>query len=310
MVANIDHNLGKLTAKLRALNIERDTVLVFLTDNGPTGPSARYNAGMRSTKGTPYQGGIRVPCFLRWPGRLERRTCDRIAAHIDLLPTILEACGIKPPAGLQLDGRSLLGLADGSAKSWPDRILFTQWHRGDQPEPFRDSAVRSQQYKLINGRELYDLEADPAESRDIAAAQPEMVSKLRKGYSEWFESVAAVRHYLPPRIYLGTPHENPVILTRQDWRVPPDARGAAGWWEVEVKRAGRYEVKMTFEPVDSEAEVRFQLGEADQSMKIAKGVEKCRFEAVKLGAGPGQLRGSLTAGEKISGAKFVEMRSL
>jgi arylsulfatase A-like enzyme len=310
MVANIDHNLGKLTAKLRALGIERDTLLVFLTDNGPVGPTVRYNSGMRSIKGTPYQGGIRVPCFMRWPGRLVPRTTDRIAAHIDLLPTILEACGIARPPGLQIDGRTLMGLADGSAKSWPDRMLFTQWHRGDQPEPFRASAVRTQRHKLVDGKELYDLEADPAEKQDIAAAQPEIVAKLRQAYTEWFESVSSVRHYIPPRIYLGTPHENPVTLTRQDWRVQSEARGAVGWWEVDVKRTGSYQVTMTFELLDAEAEARFQLGDAVASKTIAKGAAECRFETVKLAAGPGQLHGSIMAGGKTAGAWFVEVKSL
>lgn len=232
MIANIDWNLGKLTARLRAMGAERDTILIFMGDNGSTGRSVRYNAGMRALKGTPYQGGIRVPFFVRWPGHLAPRTTDRIAAHIDVLPTILDACGVKKPARLQIDGKSLLSLADGSAKNWPDRMLFTQWHRGDQPEAFRDSAVRTQRYKLINGKELYDLEADPAESHDIAAAHPDIVAELRKGYSEWFASVSAVRHFIPPRIYIGTEHENPVVLTRQDWRVPPGERPQRGVQQV------------------------------------------------------------------------------
>lgn len=313
MEANIDFNVGRLTAKLRALNIERETFLIFMTDNGATGPSDRYNAGMRANKGTPYQGGIRVPCFFRWPGTLKPSTCDRIAAHIDLLPTILEACGVQQPAGLQVDGKSLWPLAKGAAASWPDRMLFTQWHRGDHPEPFRGSAVRTQRYKLVNGQELYDMEADPAESRDIAAAHSDVVAKLRKGYSDWFESVSSVRHYLPSRIYLGTPHENPVVLTRQDWRVPPGdrpARQQLGWWEVDVKKAGKYEIKMIFDPLEANSAVRFELGLADKTAQGAKGDEECRFEAVDLAVGPGQLRGSIATGKVTAGPKFVEVRSL
>jgi arylsulfatase A-like enzyme len=316
MEANIDFNVGKLTAKLRDLNIERETFLIFMTDNGATGPSERYNAGMRASKGTPYQGGIRVPCFFRWPGTLKPGKCDRIAAHIDLLPTILEACGVPQPAGLQLDGKSLWPLAQGTSGSWPDRMLFTQWHRGDRPEPFRSSAVRTQRYKLVNGQELYDLESDPAESRDIAAANPDLVARLRKGYTDWFESVSSVRHYLPSRIYLGTPHENPVVLTRQDWRVPPDVRQPVGWWEVDVKKAGKYEIRMIFDPLDSDSEVRFQLANAEKTIQAAKGARECRFEAVDLAAGAGQLRGaifksgSIATGKPTTGPKFVEVRSL
>jgi hypothetical protein len=310
MVANLDFNIGKLTAKLRSLNLERETLLIFMTDNGATGPSERYNAGMRDSKGTPYQGGIRVPCFFRWPGTLKPSVCDRIAAHIDLMPTILEVCGVRKPDGNPIDGKSLWPLARGTSGAWPDRMLFTQWHRGDRPEAFRSSAVRTQRYKLVNGKELFDLEADPAESHDIAAANPEVVARLRKGYTEWFESVSAVRHYLPSRIYLGTSHENPVVLTRQDWRVPAEGRQPVGWWEVDVKKAGKYDVKMIFDPLDSDCEVRFQLREVDRKLAVPKGAQECRFEAVEIAAGAGQLRGTITGGKVPAGPKFVEVRTL
>jgi arylsulfatase A-like enzyme len=311
MIANIDVNVGKLTAKLRALNLERDTLLIFMTDNGATGPSPRYNAGMRDGKGTPYQGGIRVPCFFRWPGKLKPSTCDRIAAHIDLLPTILEVCGVRQPPALQIDGKSLWPLAQGAAAgSWPDRMLFTQWHRGDRPEPFRASAVRTQRYKLVNGRELYDMASDPGESHDIAAANPDVVAKLRAGYSAWFESVSSVRHFLPSRIYLGTSHENPVVLTRQDWRVPPDVRQPVGWWEVDVKKTGKYDIKLIFDPLENDSAVRFQLGAADKTVTCAKGARECLFQAVDLSTGAGQLRGSIATGKAPLGPKFVEVRSL
>ncbi len=310
MIANIDWNLGKLTTKLRDLGVERDTMFIFMTDNGPVGPTVRYNAGMRAIKGTPYQGGIRVPFFVRWPGRLKPRTTDRIAAQIDIMPTILDVCGVKKPEGLKIDGKSLWSLADGTAKNWPDRTIFTQWHRGDQPEAFRDSAVRTQRYKLINGKELYDMEKDPAESHDIADSHPEVVADLRKAYLDWFASVSADRHFIPPRIYLGTEHENPVVLTRQNWRVAAQGRNTNGWWEVDVKKAGKYEITLQFDPLPADSEVRFQLGEADKSKAVPQGAQECRFEAVELRVGPGQLRGTITAGKSAVGPKFVEVRTL
>ena len=114
-------------------------------------PDVRFNAGLRGLKGTVYEGGIHVPCFIRWPGQLAAgRVVDRIAAHIDMVPTLLEACGVAPPAGVRLDGKSLLPLLRGGPEdAWPDRTLFFQWHRGDRPEPGRAFAARSQQYKLL-----------------------------------------------------------------------------------------------------------------------------------------------------------------
>ena len=118
MVANIDENVGRLLAKLRELDLERDTIVIFMTDNGPR--PERYNAGMRDLKGSPYQGGIRVPFFVRWPARLRAgRKVDRIAADIDILPTLLEACGVPMPPEVKLDGRSLLPLALGTVAASP-----------------------------------------------------------------------------------------------------------------------------------------------------------------------------------------------
>lgn len=315
MIANLDWNLGKLIARMRTTGLERDTLLIFMTDNGPTGPTERYNSGMRAVKGTPYQGGIRVPFFLRWPGRLTPGKTDRISAHIDVMPTILDVCGVKLPPGLQIDGKSLWSLADGSAKNWPDRTLFTQWHRGDVPQAFRDSAVRTQRYKLVNGKELYDMDADPAESRDIAAANPKIVARMREEYTQWFASVSAVRHFLPPRIYIGTEHENPVVLTRQDWRIPPSEHPPRpaqqlGWWEVDVKRAGAYRVTLMFDAVENDTAVQLRVGDSVATGDVQKGAVECRLDNVKLLAGPARLQATLTSGSHVVGPKFVEVRQL
>ena len=177
MVANLDMNLGRLLDRVRTAGVEQETIVIFLSDNGAQG--VRYNAGMRGTKGTVYQGGIRAPFFVRWPAVVARgRKVDRIAAHIDVLPTLLEACGVSKPAGLKLDGRSLLPLLRGDPANWPDRTLYTQWHRGDEPVLFRNCAARSQRYKLVDGKELYDLETDPAESRDISGERQEVATKM------------------------------------------------------------------------------------------------------------------------------------
>ena len=311
MVRNIDENAGRLLERLKRLGIERNTILLFLTDNGPQ--HDRYNAGMRGRKGTVYQGGIRVPCFLRWPGGVAPgRRIDRIAAHIDLLPTLLEACGVEKPAGLALDGRSLMPLVRGDKVEWTDRTLYTQWHRGDEPEPFRACAVRTQRFKLVDGQELYDLIADPGETRDIAAANPQTVAAMRKDYERWFADVSATRGYAPPRIHLGTQFENPVTLTRQDWRGPRAgwSEDSLGYWEVHVAEGGRYEIIVRTFPVPDAGEVSFQLNSAPLRQAVANGSTECRFAAVELRSGPGRLHASLQYGEKVVGARYVEVRRL
>ena len=236
MVTNIDDNVGRLLAALDERGLARDTIVVFLTDNGPQ--QVRYNSGMLDRKGSVHEGGIRVPCFVRWPAALPSdRVVDRIAAHIDLTPTLIEACGVPRPAGVAFDGKSLLPLLKGEAPDWPDRTLFAQWHRGDVPERYRAFAARSQRYKLVRPEpaqrspqpfektfELYDMEADPLEFHNIASEHPEVVDRLRAAYEKWFDDVSGTRGYDPPRIALGAapgePHDpDPPGLARAAGRL-------------------------------------------------------------------------------------------
>lgn len=311
MVKNIDDNVGRLLGRLKALQLEEDTIVMFLTDNGPQ--RARYNAGMRGTKGTVYEGGIRVPCFLRWPRMIQAgRKIDRIAAHIDILPTVLEACGTDKPSGLSLDGKSLMPLLRGDKTEWPDRTLYVQWHRGDEPELFRSCAARNQRYKLVDGKELYDLESDPGEQKDIASAHPDIVARMRKGYEAWFRDVSSTRGYAPPRIHLGTDFENPVTLTRQDWRGPEAAwqQDSLGYWEVKVARSGNYEVTLRTYPAPEAGEAHFRLNGVALKEPVAEGSTACKFVNVPLETGDGRLEAFLTFGDKRVGVRYVDVGRL
>lgn len=246
MVTNLDENVGRLLEKLTTLNLNENTIVVFMTDNGPQ--HNRYNCGMRDRKGSVYEGGIRVPCFIRWQGTLKGGLkVDRLSAHIDILPTLLEICGVSKPSGLSLDGQSLFPLLSGRRIDWQDRTLFFQWHRGDEPVLYKNCAARSQQYKLVNGKELYDLGVDPGEQNDIAAQNPGVVEKMCKDYESWFRDVSSTRGYKPPRIQLGTQFQNPVVLTRQDWRGANNWSDAdVGYWEVFVTQTGSYTITLRF----------------------------------------------------------------
>ncbi|MDX2266972.1 MAG: arylsulfatase [Bryobacter sp.] len=277
MVENIDENMGRMLAFLREQNLEQNTLLVFLSDNGPQ--QQRFNAGMRGRKGSVYEGGTRVPCFVRWPGVIApEQSMDRLAAHIDVVPTLLEAAQVK--TNVKLDGKSLLPLfrEPSKASEWADRKIFLQWHRGDQPEAFRASAVVTQKYKLVDGKELFDLEADPAESRDVAAAHPEVVKDLRQAYELWFTDVGQ-QGYAPPRIVISK--LAPTLLTRQDWRGTQaswDTKGI-GHWEVQTAFAGPYTVTLLFSP--SEAK-RTLEGTWIGKHEIAPGQTKLELKQVKL----------------------------
>jgi arylsulfatase A-like enzyme len=200
MIANIDDNVGRVTGSLRDWGIERDTVLIFMTDNGGTNGVKVFNAGMRGAKNTPFEGGVRVPLFVRWPGRFAARDETRLTAAIDLFPTLAGIAGAAVPANLALDGRTLLPLLGNDRRAvWDDRYLFThtgRWAKGKAAQSkYGRCRVRSTRFSMVNldrgptGWELYDLEADRAESRDVAAAHPEVVSAMSAAYDRWWESV-------------------------------------------------------------------------------------------------------------------------
>lgn len=307
MVKNVDDNVGRLLARLKQLRLEENTIVIFLTDNGPQ--HDRYNAGMRGRKATVYEGGIRVPFLMRWPRGLKRAaTVSDFAAHIDVMPTLLEACGVPAPSQVNIDGRSLMPLLNGKAKALPARTVFFQWHRGDVPNPHQNAAASDGRFKLVNGKELYDLTADPGEKNDIAASQPEIARKLRGEYDRWFADVSATRNFAPPRIYLGTEHEDPVTLTRQDWRGPKAAWSpqANGYWEVDVRKAGRYDITLRLlNPVSGEA--RFRLGAAHVTQPAAEAKEVV-MKNVELPAGPARLEAEIARESGATGVNYVDVR--
>ena len=244
MVENIDWNVGGILHTLDTLGLAGNTLVFYTSDHGPCNSARavnepperqhRYNCGLRGLKGTVYEGGIRVPAFLRWPDRLKAgRDVDLPTHAIDLLPTLCAACGVAAPQA-SLDGLDLLPLLAGetSEETWPKRALFMQWHRGDAPTPHRNRAVITRRHKLIRCAEsgedeLYDLLVDPSETTSIASSEPALVAELRQRYTEWLTDVSATRpdNYAPPPIYIGSHRQAVTELTRHDWRV----HGLDGW---------------------------------------------------------------------------------
>ncbi len=199
MVTNIDDNLGKLLGKLKEWSIERDTLVVFMSDNGGTGGVRVFNAGMRGQKGTPYQGGTRAISFFRWSGTLKPASVDRLTAHLDYFPTFAELAGAKLPAGLALDGRSLVPLLHNPSAAWPDRYLFThvgRWEHGKAAESkYAKCRVRNARYSMVNmgpsekNWELYDLSNDPGEAKNVIAANPEIAKQMGAAYDRWWAEI-------------------------------------------------------------------------------------------------------------------------
>ena len=271
MLTNIDDNMARLMHRLEKLGLEEDTILIFMTDNGTSGGG--YSAGMRGKKGSEYDGGHRVPCFIRWPGGglTGPGDIDRLTAHVDILPSLIELCGLKRPRGVTFDGDSLVPLLMGAAEDWParrtagwpERTLITDSQRIEHPEKWRKSAVMTDRWRLVNGTELYDMRADPGQKNNIAGRSPTVVEELREAYEHWWADVSE-RFDEYCEIIIGSAKENPSRLTCHDWhsvggvRQAQSSQGAvregaqvSGFWALEVARDGMYEFALRRWPAEA-----------------------------------------------------------
>ncbi|MCB1123151.1 MAG: arylsulfatase, partial [Verrucomicrobiae bacterium] len=220
MVENIDDNVARILAKLRELDIQKQTLVIFLSDNGPTGVT-RYNGGMRGKKATVDEGGVRVPGTFYWPGRFEAgRSIDQIVAHMDLFPTLVELCNLPSLNKLPLDGMSLMPLLNGTADSWPDRMIFTHQNRfGDTL--MTPGGLRTQRYRLVNRDdryELYDMIEDPEQKIDIANRLPDLKNRLAKSYENWYQEVTLLG-VTPPPLPVGYPTDMTTALQAEDAQI-------------------------------------------------------------------------------------------
>jgi arylsulfatase len=209
MIENIDDNVGKLMNQLDAWKLFESTVVIFMSDNGMTGggsgkPGAvmgkaddgtemcPFNADMRGLKGTPDEGGVRVPFFVRWDGHWPAdRDVDRIAGDIDVLPTLAAIASTDSPAN-QVEGRSLVPLLDAPGTEWADRFLFThvgRWETGREPNDYQWErfAVRNQRFRFVNNKELFDMQADPGQTKNVIDQFPDEVEQFRSAWDAWWK---------------------------------------------------------------------------------------------------------------------------
>ena len=322
MITNIDENMGRLLARLKALGLERNTIVIFMTDNGT---SAGSSAGLRGRKGSEYEGGHRVPFFIRWPDKVGKpRDIHHLAAHVDVLPTLIDLCGLRTPDKVAFDGASLGPVLAGKSE-WPDRTLFVHSQRIEHPQKWRKSAVMTQRWRLVNGKELYDLQADPAQTRNAAAEHPDVVKELTESYNGWWESLST-RFGEYCRIVLGNDADNPTRLSSHDWHTPnvPWHQGAVrntksylnGPWAVEIERAGRYEFtlcQMAAEakfPIQAD-QARVKIGDVEKTAPVPQGAAGV---TITLGLEPGKamLQTWLTDTKKNKsrGAYYVYVKRL
>lgn len=222
MVESVDDSVGRIQRKLQSLGIADNTVIVFMSDNGGLWPQATSNAPLRAGKGHPYEGGVREPLIINWPGSVRPgTTCGTPVSSIDFFPTLLEMAGVKSPH--DVDGRSLVPLLKQEGQLQRDAIYWHYPHywAGNLTRPF--GAVRAGDWKLIEsyenmGVELYNLKDDIGEAHDLSKDQPKKVAQLREMLHAWRKSVGAQMPTPNPNYDPTQPPKKQRQLKRQQQR--------------------------------------------------------------------------------------------
>jgi arylsulfatase A-like enzyme len=306
MITNIDENFGRLREKLRELAIEDDTILIFMSDNGQTGvpgtpPADMYNAGMRGFKGSPYDGGHRVPFLIRWPagGFSTARSVEEITSYVDFMPTLLDLCGVDVPAERTFHGENLRPLMAGDADAhWAERVITTDTQRVAHPLKWRWSCVMKGPWRLVNRTELYNLADDPGQKVDVAARHPEVVEELQAGYEEWWQLCSGQDEDDIP-ISIGSDAEEVTTLRTHDLRNEQDHMGvwdqsqvrrgdrAHGWWEIMVEQQGEYEFELRRWPEEA-------------GHRVQGGIEGADIDYYEEGVQPGRGENSYSGGVALA----------
>jgi arylsulfatase A-like enzyme len=271
MVENIDDNLNRLFEKLDELGIAENTIVIFMTDNGPQ--QQRYVGGMRGLKGNVFQGGIRVPLLIRYPTRFEgNRDISALSAHLDIMPTLADLVGFDVPKDRKIDGRSLLPWMEGKPPTPDERSYFTYWTR-KYPERYQNIAIQKEGWKLVGNTdynaplenfELFNLAVDPFEQKNLVDQEVSRAESLKAEldliYNELIQSKNLINQ---PLIEVGNPAENPIILNRND---ASGERGIwaqediFGYWNVKMEE-GIYDITLKFvKPVEAKGKVTLEFG--------------------------------------------------
>jgi arylsulfatase A len=325
MIDAVDQNVGRLLGVVDRLGLRENTLVVFMTDNGFV--SSHFTAGLRGKKGSVFEGGVRVPLFARWPGKIPAgKVVDTPAQHIDLFPTFCEVAGAPIPAGPKLDGVSILPLLRNAGGPAPHRYLFHQWTR-TRPSADENWAVHEGSLKLANGM-LFDLASDPGEKTNLAARMPEKTAELRRAFLDWFADVTRGQAYERVPIEIGRADENPVEIDiswadpkggvkpryrhynrdyTEDWSHPGDALA----WKVDVVRDGRYEVVLEYGCRGEDAGGRYRISLGSSSLEAATEAGggpntyvTHRAGVIRLKRGPGTLE--MTA-LRVPGQSLMEL---
>ncbi len=319
MLTKFDEDMARLVQEIGELSLEENTILIFMTDNGPCPwyggiiidddgfVVEGYSAGMRGGKIWGYENAHRVPCFIRWPagglgGGLD---VDNLAAHFDLLPTLVDTCALEMPEPVDFDGKSLMPLLQSPDIDWPERTLIVHNQRVDFPTKYKDYQVLTERWRLVKRKteELYDIVADPGERNDIADKHPDVVEALRERYETWWADVSRVFDKYP-EIIIGSARENPATLYAHDAHRKDRER----IWVVHVDREGEYRINVSRWPREADKRIvenrqgdrtvpitsaQLKIGNIDLSVPVSPDMKEAEF-TVRLKAGTTCFQGWFT----------------
>lgn len=292
MITNVDDNFGRLVKYLKKRDLYDNTILIFITDNGTAwgykkfnGKQYGFNDSMRGTKGSEYEGGHRVPFFISYPNsKIDGgKNVKELTAHIDVVPTIASICGIKLEHS-NYDGLDLSSLLRGNPTDLDREYIITDSQRVQAPIKWRKSAVMSGPYRLINGKELYNIKTDPDQNNDISTSHPEKVEKMKTYYNQWWASVSS-KFNLFPVIKVGSSYDNPTILTCHDYHIEDSKNPwnqnlirrakknpANGSFTIEFVENGNYHIELSRWPFESSLGINFGLSNGTPSTAIKESV--------------------------------------
>ncbi len=265
MITNIDDNFKLLRDKLDVLKLTDNTILIFMTDNGTAGGNRVYDGGLRGSKGSEYEGGHRVPFFIRWPnGQLTGgKDIDHLVAHYDVLPTFVDLLGLDFNPVKPLDGVSFKPLLTEANPAWPNRILYMDTQRLQNLVKYRKYSVMDRDWRLVNGKELYNVTEDLGQKNNVIGQHPEVAARLAQGYETWWQSFmdeGVNERYA--YIKVGSAHENPSRISAHDmltgkhghvWHQygAVTASQATGRWKIEFIEDGEYSISLRRFPRES-----------------------------------------------------------
>lgn len=338
LIERVDQNLGRLLERLQQLNVADTTLLVFTSDNG--GVSTFWNGGMKGRKSSPWEGGVRAPCFVRWPGHIPAgRVIDAQTSHVDWLPTFCRLAGVDIPDDRPIDGRSLVPLLLAGEGSEHHPYVYHTWDRY-VPNPDRRWSISDARWKLVGlfgaGQppdphkwRLYDLQNDPGETRNRLQDHPETVARLRTEFTRWFKDVTRGHDYTPVLIPVGDPQADAVELspswatwqgdsiryvfdgydwdTIEGWKQP----GEKAVWRLDVRRPGSFRVQLRYgcRPLDAGGVLKMSAGDATIEHNVRATATADQFDVFDAGVLPLE-RGPVELTAEVLRASGVELMRL